>query len=808
MLVAGGAICETTQQRRPTLLQFAWRRFCFSYEPLFIPLQKIPHMRPLALSVTALLAVHFLPLLPHNAAAANAGPPPREQIIRNYVPILAAQYARVAQAAFDEALHSARDLDEAIKQFAAEPSEEHLAAARLAAGKARAACIQGEAFRFYGGPIDRALPQADLGTSLFGSKQAKAAVESVIADSAKYPELSPTLLSSLAEKSPETAMACYTAIDWLLRGDHTGEQSVLSDFTSETEGAASKSARRCQYLTAASGLLVQQLTAVTDEWKEDQPANYRSRFLALSTEEKLKDILTSLGVLSLHTAEFMERNSAIMTSLDSDGLARLVQGITDVFEGRYVSNYGDGTSGPGVYAITLQVSGSHPLHPSVGPGKVKAAFEQLKADANGLSEITNRANPQTFVSLRQTFKTFATEIATTGQTGLNIDFGKDSPLTAIARKPDSALDHAVIRNYADIVLATYEDSLNGAKDLRHALVTFVEKPSEKTLEAAKKAWLSARIPYSQSEVFRFYGGPIDGEGGPEGLINSWPIDEAYIDCVKDQPKSGIINDLAQFPSISPKLLEDLNEKDGETNISTGYHAIEFLLWGQDFNVNGPGQRPYTDYLEGGKGTAPNAKRRCEYLRTTADLLVQNLEWVVGQWAPGKKENYRARFVALPPKEALQKILTGMAMLGGVELSGERMMVAYDTQEQKEEQSCFSDNTHNDIIYNAQGIANLFYGEYKRTNGKLVSGPGIRRLAEENWDAEPVPFAAAMEKVLTDTRQIPPPFDQAILGDDSAPGRQKINESISSLMALADNIAAFGGKLGFQINLASLKDADD
>ena len=28
--------------------------------------------------------------------------------------------------------------------------------------------------------------------------------------------------------------------------------------------------------------------------------------------------------------------------------------------------------------------------------------------------------------------------------------------------------------------------------------------------------------------------------------------------------------------------------DVETNVATGYHAIEFLLWGQDLNGTGPG----------------------------------------------------------------------------------------------------------------------------------------------------------------------------------------------------------------------------
>ena len=62
--------------------------------------------------------------------------------------------------------------------------------------------------------------------------------------------------------------------------------------------------------------------------------------------------------------------------------------------------------------------------------------------------------------------------------------------------------------------------------------------------------------------------------------------------------------MAAFPEITAEALTAANEEGGETNISTGWHAIEFLLWGQDLSATGPGARPATDYT-----TAPNAERR-------------------------------------------------------------------------------------------------------------------------------------------------------------------------------------------------------
>ena len=129
-----------------------------------------------------------------------------------------------------------------------------------------------------------------------------------------------------------------------------------------------------------------------------------------------------------------------------------------------------------------------------------------------------------------------------------------------------------------------------------AIDRFIDEPTPAHLEAAKRLWLRARDDYGLTEVFRFYDGPIDNpEDGPEGLINAWPLDEAYIDYVEGHPNAGIINKPGGFPVINAELLMSLNEQGGEENVSTGWHAIEPLLWGQDLNKDDPGDRPIEDY---------------------------------------------------------------------------------------------------------------------------------------------------------------------------------------------------------------------
>jgi putative iron-regulated protein len=319
--------------------------------------------------------------------------------------------------------------------------------------------------------------------------------------------------------------------------------------------------------------------------------------------------------------------------------------------------------------------------------------------------------------------------------------------------------------YADIVHASYEDSVEGATTLDTALAAFVAEPSEDGLGAARRAWLAAREPYLQTEVYRFYAGPIDNPvDGPEGLLNAWPLDENYIDYTVDDAAAGIVNDLEQ--EISADAIAGLNEGGGEKNISTGYHAIEFLLWGQDRSETGPGDRPYTDYLTDGSGTAENQDRRGTYLGTVSSLMLENLGALVDAWdANSGTENYRHEFLDVEPEESLRRILTGMILLAGNETGGERLQAALVTGEQEDEHSCFSDNTHRDMIQDVQGIVNVWDGLYVRVDGSRVQGTGVFEvlLAE---DAElATEIDEKLDECLELANALEPPFDREIATDN-------------------------------------------
>jgi putative iron-regulated protein len=365
---------------------------------------------------------------------------------------------------------------------------------------------------------------------------------------------------------------------------------------------------------------------------------------------------------------------------------------------------------------------------------------------------------------------------------------------------------AAVRTYAAIASANYTDAVISARALAAAIDALLAAPSPATLDAARRAWLAARIPYGQTETFRFCDGPIDAL---ENAINTWPIDENYVEAGASGERPGLIEDAARYPQLSADVLASLNMREGETSVSTGFHVLEFLLWGRDDNPDGPGNRPYTDFSHIAEPPQPNKsgpatpqlhERRRSYLRNATALLVLQLEQVARAWAPDAGDNYRAQLMTQPPAVALGLAIKGMGSLSGPELSGERLTVAYETRNQENEHSCFSDSTHADLVGDALGIQNLCLGRYRRQDGSRVTGPGV---CDALATLAPEPAARLTRQIaasLAALEAIPDPFDRAILGPDEAHGRKAIASAIDALRAQAETLAQLAQAL--QVGLAS------
>jgi len=367
---------------------------------------------------------------------------------------------------------------------------------------------------------------------------------------------------------------------------------------------------------------------------------------------------------------------------------------------------------------------------------------------------------------------------------------------AMAQEPAVA---DILNNYADIALAGYEDSLTTAKALDTAVDALIAKPSAETLEAARTAWKAARIPYQQTEAYRFGNVIVDDW---EGRVNAWPLDEGLIDYVdasygteSDENTLYTANVIANktimingneidATNITPEFLSGTLQEAGgiEANVATGYHAIEFLLWGQDLNGTGPGagDRKATDY-DTANCTNGNCDRRAQYLKSASDLLVSDLEEMVGNW----KADGAAR--AALPAGGLSTILTGMGSLSYGEVAGQRMKLGLLLHDPEEEHDCFSDNTHISHLYDAVGVRNVYLGKYTRIDGTVVEGASLSQeiaAKDAKLDGEIKALlddTVAKAEVLKTKAEAGEHYDQQI-GEGNVEGNAGVQATIDAFIA--------------------------
>ena len=371
--------------------------------------------------------------------------------------------------------------------------------------------------------------------------------------------------------------------------------------------------------------------------------------------------------------------------------------------------------------------------------------------------------------------------------------------------PAAAALEPVTRTYVDIAHAAYEDSLISARQMQQAIGAFLDAPSAATLEQARNAWIEARVPYQQTEVYRF-GNPIVDEW--EGKVNAWPLDEGLIDYVDADaygseseentfyaanvianPTLTVAGRTIDASTIDADLLRSLHEVDEvEANVAIGYHAIEFLLWGQDLNGTGPGagERPATDFMAGADCTGGHCERRSAYLVAATDLLIADLEEIVAAWAPDGAG--RMALDALPATGQIAVMLNGMGSLSYGELAGERMQLGLMLHDPEEEHDCFSDNTHNSHYDDARGIYNVYHGRYPRIDGSVVEGPSLSSLvqaAAPDVDADMRAMldatAAAMQRLKDTADSGAMAYDQ-MLGESNPEGNAIVQEAVDALKA--------------------------
>ncbi len=412
-----------------------------------------------------------------------------------------------------------------------------------------------------------------------------------------------------------------------------------------------------------------------------------------------------------------------------------------------------------------------------------------------------------------------------GRTDIPMKFSKILGTAAVMGVLGAPLAHAapdaeaIMKNYADIAHAGYSDAESTAKTLEAAVNDLIANPSEETFKKARAAWIASRPSYQQTEVYRF-GNPIVDDW--EGKVNAWPLDEGLIDYVdgdlygsesEENPaytanviankELKIGSETIDASTIDADLLHKLHELDGvEANVATGYHAIEFLLWGQDLNGTGPGagNRPWTDYAKGDACTHGNCDRRGEYLKAATDLLVSDLTWMAKQWEDGGEA--REHVMDGNGAVGLTAEITGMGSLSYGELGGERTKLGLLLHDPEESHDCFSDNTHNSHYYDALGIQNVYLGKYTRTDGSVVEGPSLSDLvAANNADLDKeiktkLAASVAAGQALVDRANHGEHFDQMIAaGNDE--GNAAVQKFVDALVDQTKSIEQIVPAIGLE-----------
>lgn len=406
----------------------------------------------------------------------------------------------------------------------------------------------------------------------------------------------------------------------------------------------------------------------------------------------------------------------------------------------------------------------------------------------------------------------------------------------------SSPNSSILNTYANIATANYNDTLSDAKMMQDAIANFVDDPSTNTLSEAKAAWLNARESYGLTEIFRLSNGPIDAEegwvadkyGALEGQLNAWPLDENIIDYTIDakgnKTSGNIIDSRGMFnpggdnatsvniATITKEAITKLNENGGEANVATGYHAIEFLLWGQDQDydnmmkdgvTNGAltaGQRPLSDYT-----TDKNADRRKAYLNAAAEKIVDDLTVVASAWVDDDNTNYKAALLGkhsdssknIDQKTALNHIFAGMGVFIKSELANERIAVAVLTPSEEDEHSCFSDNTHRDLMLNYQGFKNILMGTY---NGVDYGSAPIDAVKDKSNIMSLIASAEAKINIINTLAQTSRHFDYQIRPND--PQAKQIKRLKNELRKLGDQMINVAKANGINLTSSDVTDSEE
>ncbi len=456
---------------------------------------------------------------------------------------------------------------------------------------------------------------------------------------------------------------------------------------------------------------------------------------------------------------------------------------------------------------------------------LRVSGSQINPRSRGIWLLRYKTDPTTGIivslclGLAATNHTFAANAPGSAAITASTQQGPGRPQTyRIAGSERRAYNYdakAEILGYMQLVGDSYSTALNDAQRMKAAIDQMLAKPGEDTLTTARDAWIAARRSWEQTEAFRFYDGPInatDTGPGPIDRMDAWPVDPAAIDYAEGNPTAGIINNMKQAltratllgrqaqagptlagPTQAGTAQARATQAGATQPVTTGWHAIEFLLWGEQPSTLGePGDRPVTDYLPG----QPNNDRRRAYLKLVTDMLIEDMRYLVESWEPKTRNSYAGAFRLLNQREALGRMMNGAAQLAVQELATKRLAAALDSGDRHLLTSQFSEDSYEDFVFALRGIRNVWTGDQggeTRAGLAVLIGRVDPTLAQQ--------ILHAIDHAEESVGALRTPLDRETLpAPPSSPARQTAERAIADLKRIASLLRDAGVRLGVQVFL--------
>lgn len=324
---------------------------------------------------------------------------------------------------------------------------------------------------------------------------------------------------------------------------------------------------------------------------------------------------------------------------------------------------------------------------------------------------------------------------------------------------DSEYD-AIVNQYVDnVVLPTYSDLKAKNSALYQAVVDFGDNPSNANFKAICDAWLAAREPWESSEAFLF--GPV-ADYGLDPNMDSWPLDqEAIVKLLESQQW----NDMEWTGDYD----EDDEAIAAAQNVR-GFHTLEFLAF-RDGQA-----RTLTDEAVDGEAAnavynAGNANAWAQYMRNTAQLLVDDVTTLVDAWNNGYAEKFKKHdggdFTS--GLSCIEQLIDGCIDIAG-EVGQAKIGDPYDLYVSGKTnealyavESWYSWHSRDDYTNNIYSIRNAYYG----SRDGSINANSLSKLVAK-YDAQ---LDADVKEAIKDAadaiQAIPQPFRNNINSKEAA-----------------------------------------